>query len=577
MHSNVRTSVSLSKKTSTPSPYTLTHQHRKGGARRLGGRKRRRRRTRGQRRRWKGSDGPDEEHEDEGVEVDCDGGMAVTEVGANGWVAGGGGSHFFHYMTVPNKQHKNKHDVNKPLLEGLLQNGRLKFGQLMEQTISKVPEALSDAGGFSEIPCIMEDASNANDSPHSSVTGAKDSVRAGGGALLPILGFLVLPVLWSLPEALVTAELASAFPTNAGYVAWVSAAFGPVAAFLVGFSKWASGTLDNALYPVLFLDYLRSGGGVALSPPARSLAVLALTAALTYLNFRGLHLVGLSALALTAFSLSPFVALTVLALPKIRPSRWLAVDARAIEPRAYFNSMFWNLNYWDKASTLAGEVDEPRKTFPKAVFGAVGLVVGAYLIPLLAGTGALPSETAAEWTDGFFSEGSRHGTPTYSILCSAMGVVILSFMSFQEIIEFLNFLYGLGMLAVFAAFVKLRVKDPDLPRPYRIPVGAAGAAVMCIPPVALITTVMCLASARTLVVSAAVAVAGVAMYYGIERMKTAGCVQFLAPAPPDSLHGSSSSAGSDDGNDVEDVRAVLLAAADEEHAGEGAISVNKDN
>ena len=159
--------------------------------------------------------------------------------------------------------------------------------------------------------------------------GIEDSVRAGGGALLPILGFLILPVLWSLPEALVTAELASAFPTNAGYVAWVSAAFGPATAFLVGFSKWVSGTLDNALYPVLFLDYLRSGGGVALPPPVRSLAVLALTAALTYLNYRGLHIVGLSAMALTAFSLSPFLALTVLAAPKIRPFRWLAFDARA--------------------------------------------------------------------------------------------------------------------------------------------------------------------------------------------------------------------------------------------------------
>jgi amino acid transporter len=242
--------------------------------------------------------------------------------------------------------------------------------------------------------------------------GIEDSVRTGGGALLPILGFIVLPVLWSLPEALVTAELASAFPTNAGYVAWVSAAFGPAVAFLVGFSKWASGTLDNALYPVLFLDYLRSGGGLALPPPARSLAVLALTAALTYLNYRGLHIVGLSALALTAFSLSPFLALTVLAAPKIRPSRWLAIDARAVDLRGYFNSMFWNLNFWDKASTLAGEVEDPRKTFPKAVFGAVGLVVGAYLIPLLAGTGALPSETAAEWTDGFFSEvGQRIGGP----------------------------------------------------------------------------------------------------------------------------------------------------------------------
>jgi len=175
--------------------------------------------------------------------------------------------------------------------------------------------------------------------------GIEDSVRAGGGALLPVLGFLALPALWSLPEALVTAELASAFPTNAGYVAWVSAAFGPAAAFLVGFTKWASGTLDNALYPVLFLDYLRAGGGLALAPPARSLAVLALTAALTYLNYRGLHLVGLSALALTAFSLSPFVAFTVLAAPKIRPARWLAIDVGAVNLRGDFNSMFWNLNF----------------------------------------------------------------------------------------------------------------------------------------------------------------------------------------------------------------------------------------
>uniref|UniRef100_A0A0A9D6W8 PtrLAT7 n=1 Tax=Arundo donax TaxID=35708 RepID=A0A0A9D6W8_ARUDO len=271
--------------------------------------------------------------------------------------------------------------------------------------------------------------------------------------------------------------------------------------------------------------------------------------------------------------------------------------------------MFWNLNYWDKASTLAGEVEEPRKTFPKAVFGAVGLVVGAYLIPLLAGTGALPSETAAEWTDGFFSEvgqriggswlrvwiqaaaamsnmglfeaemssdsfqllgmaemgmipaifarRSRHGTPTFSILCSATGVVILSFMSFQEIIEFLNFLYGLGMLAVFAAFVKLRAKDPDLPRPYGIPVGTAGAAAMCVPPVVLITTVMCLASARTFIVSAAVAIAGVALYYGVEHAKRRGWAEFLPPGPPaDSSHGSTSAPNA---ADVEDARTGLLA------------------
>lgn len=152
---------------------------------------------------------------------------------------------------------------------------------------------------------------------------------------------------------------------------------------------------------------------------------------------------------------------------------------------------------------------------------------------------------------------SRHGTPTYSILCSATGVVVLSFMSFQEIIELLNFLYGLGMLVVFGAFVKLRFKDPDLPRPYRIPLGSVGAAVMCVPPVLLIGTVMCLASARTIVVNIIVLAVGVAMYFGVERLKGSGWVEFLTPVPSESFHGSSSDDADDD---VEDVRAVLLPA-----------------
>ena len=45
-----------------------------------------------------------------------------------------------------------------------------------------------------------------------------------GGPLLALLGFIVLPLVWSVPEALVTAELATAFPEDSGYVAWVTAA-----------------------------------------------------------------------------------------------------------------------------------------------------------------------------------------------------------------------------------------------------------------------------------------------------------------------------------------------------------------
>lgn len=34
------------------------------------------------------------------------------------------------------------------------------------------------------------------------------------GPMLTILGFLIFPILWSVPEALITAELATAFPEN---------------------------------------------------------------------------------------------------------------------------------------------------------------------------------------------------------------------------------------------------------------------------------------------------------------------------------------------------------------------------
>jgi amino acid transporter len=86
--------------------------------------------------------------------------------------------------------------------------------------------------------------------------GTEDAVAAAG-PLLVILGFVVFPILWSVPEALITAELATAFPENSGYVAWVSAAFGPFWGFQEGWWSWLSGVTDNSIYPVMLADNLR--------------------------------------------------------------------------------------------------------------------------------------------------------------------------------------------------------------------------------------------------------------------------------------------------------------------------------
>ena len=49
------------------------------------------------------------------------------------------------------------------------------------------------------------------------------------------------------------------------------------------------------------------------------------------------------------------------------------------------NTLFWNLNYWDTASTLAGEVEDVKTTYPKALAIALVAVVLSYFLPLLGG------------------------------------------------------------------------------------------------------------------------------------------------------------------------------------------------
>ncbi|KAL5054426.1 hypothetical protein RYX36_035108, partial [Vicia faba] len=76
--------------------------------------------------------------------------------------------------------------------------------------------------------------------------GVEDTVKAAG-PLLALLGFLVFPFIWSVPEALITAEMGTMFPENSGYVVWVSTALGPFWGFQQGWMKWLSGVIDNAL------------------------------------------------------------------------------------------------------------------------------------------------------------------------------------------------------------------------------------------------------------------------------------------------------------------------------------------
>merc|ERR1719353_1732200 len=68
----------------------------------------------------------------------------------------------------------------------------------------------------------------------------------------------------------------------------------------------------------------------------------------------------------------------------------------------WLNVLFWNLNYWDSISTVAGEVEEPRRTLPRALGVAVVLVVLTYAVPLASGVALLPAGSWSSWHNGTF-------------------------------------------------------------------------------------------------------------------------------------------------------------------------------
>ena len=131
----------------------------------------------------------------------------------------------------------------------------------------------------------------------------------------------------------------------------------------------------------------------------------------------------------------------------------------------------------------------------------------------------------------FFSIRSRHGTPTYGIALGTVVIVLMTLSDLEGLIEMLNFQYSIALIMEYAAFVKLRVSQPDLHRPYRIPLGTFGCCLLFALPVIMTLIVMSLASWSTLVFSLAVNGVGLAIYRVMKGRHTSSSYEHVATTP----------------------------------------------
>lgn len=395
--------------------------------------------------------------------------------------------------------------------------------------------------------------------------GEEPAVQAAG-PLLAIIGFVVFPFIWSVPEALITAELSTAFPGNGGFVIWAERAFGPFWGSLMGTWKLLSGVINIAAFPVLCIDYIKKIAPPLESGWPRRIAVLASTLILALLNYIGLTIVGYVAVVLAFLSLLPFILMTFISIPKIKPHRWIILGDQKRDWNLYLNTLFWNLNFWDNVSTLAGEVENPQKTFPMALFVSVIFTCLSYLIPLLAVIGAVDVEQSA-WGSGFHAQAAgiiagkwlkvlleigsslsaiglfeaQLSSSAYQILGMAeigvlpkffggrakwfntpwIGIVIctaislaVSYMDFADIVASANFIYSLGMLLEFSSFVWLRWKHPGMKRPFKVPLKLPGLILMCLIPSAFLVAVMVFTHKTVFLVSGGMTVGGI-LWFGL--------------------------------------------------------------
>jgi APA family basic amino acid/polyamine antiporter len=316
------------------------------------------------------------------------------------------------------------------------------------------------------------------------------------------------------------AELGAMTTRSGGVYVFVQRALGPRVGFLVGVADWVSfvGTIASL---ALFIGELVAALWPALGGAEQGVAVVVVLA-FTGLGYLGIHAGSRAQIASSAVKAAVLIALVVAAFaasghaPRAGAgiSGWAAVTGIAVAMKAI---VFAYDGYYH-AAYFAGEMRDPGRDVPRAIFVTLGVIIAIYLglnlayvyvlgiggiaaSPFTGGAfaGALfgaagdrvitvvmlvtvlstvsenflaaPRILHAMSVDGLLPEGASRvarGTPTVTLVITTAGSLAFVASGTYERALAVVFVcalvsYALAFLSVFV----LRVREPEAPRPYR--------------------------------------------------------------------------------------------------------------
>jgi amino acid transporter len=348
------------------------------------------------------------------------------------------------------------------------------------------------------------------------------------GPGMTLLYHLLIPFFWCIPISLVVAELTTAMPVQGGFYRWVRAGYGDFWGFLAGWWNWSASFLLGGAYAVLFTDYVAAYFPVihGWRHYAVSVAFIALIA---YINVRGIKAVGRVSAALEIFVLLPVLAMIGIGLAHWHHNPFVPFTP----PHKPLFQVFgvglalgiWLYSGYEQLSTVAEEVENPRRNYPLALALVVPLSIATYFLPTFASLAALGNWQV--WGDGYFSTAARliggpwlaawitlaamitsasllnatvlattrmpfamaedgflperltrlhprFGTPAVAIIASAVVYALLAFHTLVQLIAVYAWLRVATTVMTALSAWRLRKTHPDLNRSFVIPGGRGG-------------------------------------------------------------------------------------------------------
>jgi amino acid transporter len=356
------------------------------------------------------------------------------------------------------------------------------------------------------------------------------------GSRCAIILVVLLPIFWAIPISLMVAELSSALPEQGGYYVWVKRGLGRFWGFQEGWWTLCYSAVDLALYPVLFVTYLSFFFPfLNIQEPKFQLLRWLICSAFILMallfNLKGILAVGKNAFFNLLIVSVPFLILvgfgvfsgswTLLIHSLTQSSQ--PIDSSKLA--AGLAIILWNYCGWDNVSTYANEVENPQKNCPRSLGLALIIIILSYVFPLLAGfkVTATPSDwgnssgwpSIAEMLGGHWlgvfvalvailsawalfntqllyisrlpmamardrflpkvmTKTTQLGVPVVALSSMAFIAAIFSSLSFNKLIVVDILFYSLGLMLEFLALIELRVKEPELVRPFKIPLNVFG-------------------------------------------------------------------------------------------------------